>query len=224
MNKVKNYILILLAFITMPLLTSCFKDSDADNSHDILDEDEVAEYLKKMKGTYTGKCYYSYLGKGGAFKQDSIENVEWTLKENGEMLITKLPVSLVSKPLQAASQYSFLADAVSECEDVAVEAKVVPFRTHDNWDYPFGIYPDENIVLKVNDEGRDYKIVLYYNNYINIHGMYFDMSGMCRVHENRMIMTLPIGSVSVNDIQSGVGPSMFRYVGVKKEKDKEDKK
>lgn len=228
MNRIKSYVLLLLVVVTMPLMTSCFKDSDADNSHNILNEEEVAEYLKKMKGTYTGKCYYSYLGRGNSgalvLKQDSTENIEWTLQENGEMKISKLPVSMISKALQAGSQFEFLSGAVSKLEDIVVDTKIVPYRTPDNWNYPFLIYPKENVVLNVKNDDRDYKVVLYYNNYINIQGLYFEMNGICKVHENQMLFTLPVGSVSVNEVQAGVSPSMFRYVGVKKAGDKEDKK
>ena len=228
MKRIKICILSLLSFMAIPFMTSCFSDSTADNSHNILDPEETAEYLKKMKGTYVGRCYYSYLGKGesGALvmKEDSIKNVEWILHEDGILTISKLPVRLVSKALQGGSQFAYLSEELAACKDTTVEAKAVPFRTADNWNYPFAVYPKENVVLHVNKDGRDNKVVLYYQNLINIQGLYYEMSGLCKVHENQMFITLPIGSISVNDVQAGVQPSMFHYVGAKKHEEIEDKK
>lgn len=222
MKKISHYIMLLLLAVTMPLLTSCFKDSDADHSQNILDEKEVAEYLKKMEGTYSGKCHYTYVGSSGSgapsLKEDSVDNIKWTLRENGEMTISKLPVSMFAKALKFGSQFGFLADEIAKCEDITLETKVLPFRTPDGWNYPFAIYPKENIVLNLKNEGRNYKVVLYYHNIVQIMGLYFEMQGICRVHENQMLMTLPIGSSSVNEVQTGAEPSLFRYIGAKKDK------
>ena len=227
MKKINNYIILLLAVIVLPLITSCFKDSDADNSFGILDDKEKVEYLKKMKGTYNGKCYYSYLGKGDnnapVLKEDSLMNVTWTLLENGDITISKLPVSMITGALNGGSQFAFLSDAISKCTDVTVEGKVVPYRTINNWDYPFYIYPKENITLNVEDKGRKYKVVLYFDNVIKLFGLNFTMEGVCKIHENQMLFTLPIGSISVNDVQSGATPSMYRYLGAKKAEEQDKK-
>ena len=227
MKKIRNYILLLLSVMVLPLLTSCFKDSDADNSYHILDEVEIAEYLKKMHGEYIGKCYYSYLGRDSkgvpVMKEDSLLNVEWTLLENGDVTISKLPVSMISETLKAGSQFDFLSDEIAKCKDITLEAKVVPYRTPDNWSYPFAIYPKDNITLNIEDEGRSYKVALLFTNAIKIFGLYFEMSGVCRVHENQMMFTLPIGGITINEVQSGSEPSMFRYLGAKKIKEEENK-
>lgn len=224
MKKISSNLLLLLLSAIFPLLTSCFKDSDADNSFGNLEEEEIAQYLQKMKGTYNGKCYYAYLGAGKngvpVLKEDSIENVEWTLQENGYMTISKLPISLFSKSLKGSSQFEFIADEIAGCKDITVETKIVPFRTPDGWNYPFAIYPKDNIIFNVEKDGRTHKILLQYHNVVQILGLYFEMSGICKVRENQMFFTLPIGASFINDVQTGAEPSMFRYLGVRKEPDK----
>ncbi len=219
--KKTGKIFLLLLLMTLPLFTtSCFKDSDADNSYDKLNDEEVAAYLKKMQGSYTGKCYYAYIGKNEngvlVSKMDSIVDVQWTLKENGELTFSRLPVSLFANSLRAESQFDFLADSISKCNDVTAEIKILPYRSMDGMVYPFYIFPKENIVLNIENEGKKYKVVLQYSNTINVLGLYYNMSGECRIYENQMYVQLPIGSSFVNEVQTGSSPSMFKYIGTRK--------
>ena len=218
--KLRFKSLMLMLLVTLPLLTSCFSESDVDNTHDFLNPSETTEYLKKMQGSYKGKFYYAYIGKGGSMQLDSIDNIDWTLTEGGELKISKLPVSKFAHSLRSGSMYDFLADEVEKCDDISFEAKITPFRTHDGWIYPFAITPKENIVLNLKKDNKNYKLVLYYHEFVSISKLYYRMEGECHIHQNRMYITLPIGSSTVNEVETGAMPSLFRYNGIRPEQSK----